>query len=93
MLVVVEPGLNSVNTAGLVKKLAADLGIKKVRIIGNKVRNKRKKDFILKYFRRKKFWALLITTRMFGKVPWKEAVQLLRRNVFCVTLNIFNRKS
>ncbi|HPU35656.1 MAG TPA: carbon monoxide dehydrogenase, partial [Bacillota bacterium] len=50
MLVVVEPGLNSVNTAGLVKKLAADLGIKKVRIIGNKVRNKREKDFILKYF-------------------------------------------
>jgi CO dehydrogenase maturation factor len=50
MLVVVEPGLNSVNTAGLVKKLAADLGIKKVRIIGNKIRNRREKDFVLKHF-------------------------------------------
>lgn len=50
MLVVVEPSLNSVNTAGLVKKLAADLGIKKVRIIGNKIRNDRERDFILKNF-------------------------------------------
>lgn len=50
MLVVVEPSLNSINTAGLVKKLAADLGIKKVRIIGNKIRNEREKEFILKGF-------------------------------------------
>lgn len=50
MLVVVEPSLNSVNTAGLVKKLAADLGIKKVRIIGNKIRNEREKEFIMKNF-------------------------------------------
>ena len=50
MMVVVEPSHNSVNTAGLVKKLAADLGIKKVRVIGNKIRNEREKDFILKAF-------------------------------------------
>ena len=50
MLVVVEPSLNSVNTAGLVKKLAADLGIKKVRIVGNKIRNEREKEFIMKSF-------------------------------------------
>lgn len=50
MLVVVEPGKNSINTAGLVKKLAADLGIKKVRVIGNKIRNEREREFILKSF-------------------------------------------
>lgn len=50
MLVVVEPSLNSVNTAGLVIKLASDLGIKKVRIIGNKIRNEREKEFIMKNF-------------------------------------------
>lgn len=50
MLVVVEPSHNSVNTAGLVKKLASDLGIKKVRVIGNKIRNERERDFILKSF-------------------------------------------
>jgi CO dehydrogenase maturation factor len=33
-----------------VKKLASDLGIKKVRVIGNKIRNERERDFILKSF-------------------------------------------
>lgn len=50
MLVVVEPGLNSVNTARLVRKMAGELGIEKVRIIGNKVRNEREKEFILENF-------------------------------------------
>ena len=50
MLVVVEPSKNSINTAGLVKKLAFDLGIRKVRIIGNKVRTEREKEFILHSF-------------------------------------------
>ncbi|SHF64136.1 CO dehydrogenase maturation factor [Desulfofundulus australicus DSM 11792] len=46
MLVVVEPSRNSINTANLVKKLAADLGIRKVRIIGNKIRSPREEEFI-----------------------------------------------
>lgn len=46
MLVVVEPSKNSVNTAKLVQKLAADIGIKKVGIIGNKIRNKNEQEFI-----------------------------------------------
>lgn len=50
MLVVVEPSKNSVNTAKLVKQLAIELGIKKVRIIGNKVRNEKERDFIAKGF-------------------------------------------
>jgi len=50
MLVVVEPSFNSVNTAGLVKKLSAELGIRKVRVIGNKIRNEKERDFILHSF-------------------------------------------
>lgn len=50
MLVAVEPSLSSVNTANLVKKLSADLGIGRVGIIGNKIRDGREKDFILKHF-------------------------------------------
>ncbi|PKM80040.1 MAG: carbon monoxide dehydrogenase [Firmicutes bacterium HGW-Firmicutes-14] len=49
MLVVAEPSRNSVNTANLVKKLAMDLGIKNIRFIGNKIRNEKERDFILKY--------------------------------------------
>ncbi|HHW43491.1 MAG TPA: AAA family ATPase [Desulfotomaculum sp.] len=50
MLVVVEPSRNSVNTAHLVKQLATDLGIKKVKIIGNKIRSPREQEFIRQSF-------------------------------------------
>ncbi|MEW5899470.1 MAG: AAA family ATPase, partial [Bacillota bacterium] len=46
MLVVVEPSRNSVNTARHVKQMSADLGIKKTRIVGNKIRSEREKKFI-----------------------------------------------
>ncbi|MCL6639689.1 MAG: AAA family ATPase [Firmicutes bacterium] len=50
MLVVVEPGRASVNTARNVIKLSFDLGIKKVRVIGNKIRSAQERDFILASF-------------------------------------------
>ncbi|NPV73409.1 MAG: carbon monoxide dehydrogenase [Pelotomaculum sp.] len=50
MLVVVEPSLNSINTAGLVKRLAAELGIRKIRVIANKIRNELEKEFIISRF-------------------------------------------
>jgi len=46
ILVVTEPTATSVKTAGVVKKLAYDLGIEKIFIAGNKVRNKEDRDFI-----------------------------------------------
>ncbi len=51
MLVVVEPSLNSIKTAALVKKLASDLGIKKIRVIGNKIGSQAEKDFIINSFK------------------------------------------
>lgn len=50
MLVVVEPSRQSVNTARLVQELAADLGLHKVRIVGNKVRTLKEREFILQSF-------------------------------------------
>lgn len=50
MLVVVEPSKNSVNTAKLVKQLCNDLGIKKVKVIGNKIRSPKEEDFIRSNF-------------------------------------------
>lgn len=46
MLVVVEPSVNSVNTARNVKEMAKDLGIDKVKIIANKIRKKEEENFI-----------------------------------------------
>lgn len=47
LLVVVEPGQKSLQLAGRIDQLAADLGIKKVFFVGNKVRDKSDKEAIL----------------------------------------------
>ena len=45
-IVVVEPGQRSTQTAHTIKRLAADIGLTKVYIVGNKVRNERDRAFI-----------------------------------------------
>ncbi|MDR2490846.1 MAG: AAA family ATPase [Spirochaetaceae bacterium] len=45
-IVVIEPGARSVQTYRLVKKLASDLGVKKVNVVANKVRFSEDEDFI-----------------------------------------------
>jgi CO dehydrogenase maturation factor len=46
IIVVVEPGRRSIETAEKIKKLAGDLGIKRIVIVGNKVRGPKDEDFI-----------------------------------------------
>ncbi len=46
MLVVVEPGRRSLQTARTISRLAADIGIKEVYVVGNKVRSQSDRDFI-----------------------------------------------
>jgi CO dehydrogenase maturation factor len=48
MLVVVEPNRTSAETAHRIRRLAADIGIKRVRVVGNKVRNASDEDLIRK---------------------------------------------
>lgn len=45
-IVVVEPGARSVQTYVNVKRLAADLGVRQVRVVANKVRGRRDEDFV-----------------------------------------------
>jgi CO dehydrogenase maturation factor len=45
-IVVIEPGARSVQTYRNVKRLAADLGVKKVRVVANKVRDDEDEAFI-----------------------------------------------
>ena len=45
-IVVVEPGARSVQTYGNVKRLAKDLGVKRVRVVANKVRDERDEEFV-----------------------------------------------
>ena len=46
LIVVVEPGRRSFQTARQVKKLADDIGIRKVYIVGNKITGQQDRDFI-----------------------------------------------
>lgn len=46
-IVVVEPGERSLQTYRKVKKLGEDLGVHKVYVVGNKIRNKQDEEFIL----------------------------------------------
>ena len=45
-VVVIEPGARSIQTYGKVKQLAADLGVKRVRVVANKVRSEDDEDYI-----------------------------------------------
>ena len=48
MLVVVEPNLTSIETAFRIQKLARDIGIKRVRVVGNKIQGPAQEEFIRK---------------------------------------------
>ncbi len=45
-IVVIEPGVRSIETAYHIKKLAAEIGVKKISVVGSKIRKKEDEDFI-----------------------------------------------
>ncbi|WP_027365922.1 ATP-binding protein [Desulfotruncus alcoholivorax] len=71
MLVVVEPGRNSINTAKQVERMAKDLGIPKVGIIANKIRSVGEKQFIAKNFQDD----LILGYIKFSEAIWANAME------------------
>lgn len=55
MAIVVEPNLNSIQTALKIKNLAQDIGIEKIIVIGNKIRNDTDRKFIKENLKELKF--------------------------------------
>jgi CO dehydrogenase maturation factor len=49
LIVVVEPGRRSIETARHVKQLARDLGLQKVAVVGNKIRTPSDREFLQKH--------------------------------------------
>ncbi len=78
LIVVVEPGKRSLETALVVKKLSADLGIKKVAVVGNKVRNESDKEFIKKE---------LAGMEILGFIPFADSIIEADRNAVSVYKN------
>jgi CO dehydrogenase maturation factor len=48
LVVVVEPGRRSIETAHHIRNLAEDIGLKNLSFVGNKIRSEKDRDFLLK---------------------------------------------
>jgi CO dehydrogenase maturation factor len=47
LVVVVEPGSRSIETAHQIRSLASDIGVKKLGLVGNKIRTEKDREFLL----------------------------------------------
>ncbi|MBN2159182.1 MAG: AAA family ATPase [Spirochaetes bacterium] len=65
VIVVVEPGMRSIETAGKIRRLASDLGIKKIGVVGNKIRG----DEDMRFIREK-----LAGMKVLGFIPLDQRV-------------------
>jgi CO dehydrogenase maturation factor len=66
MLICVEPGSRSIETARAIIKLGEDIGLEDFGIVGNKIRNKDQEDWIEKQFSSK---------TLMGFIPYSETIQ------------------
>lgn len=65
IVVVTEPSKVSISTALTVKKLAAELGVNRIGLVGNKIRNQAEMDFISSHFSQ---------DEILGFLPYDEGV-------------------
>jgi CO dehydrogenase maturation factor len=65
LIVVVEPGRRSIETAKTVKRLASDIGLRRIGVIGNKVRGREDEEFLLRNME---------GFEILGMVPYEDAV-------------------
>ena len=47
MIIVVEPGKGSIETAYRIRELAKDIGLENIAVVANKIRNEQDKDFLV----------------------------------------------
>lgn len=64
-VVVVEPGKRSIETAGRIRTLAADIGLEQICVVANKVRSEKDEDFLK---------SQLSNFTMLGFIPYDEAI-------------------
>jgi CO dehydrogenase maturation factor len=65
LIVVVEPGRGSIETAYRIRELAEDIGLRDVKAVANKVRSERDKDFLL---------SAMPDFEFLGFIPYDQAV-------------------
>jgi CO dehydrogenase maturation factor len=78
LIVVVEPGKRSIETANHIRQLARDLGLKNIVLVGNKIRNDNDREFLLKQLPGFTFLGFLpyndqiIQADLEGKAPFEK---------------------
>lgn len=65
LIIVVEPGRRSIDSAYRLNKLAGDIGLENIAVVGNKVRNLEDKEFLI---------SNLAGFDFFGFVPYDQAI-------------------
>lgn len=65
LIVVVEPGRRSIETAYRITKLAKDIGLQNIAVVGNKIRDKSDKEFLI---------SSLPDFEFLGFIPYDEAI-------------------
>ena len=65
LIVVVEPGRRSVETAYKINKLAQDIGLQNMAVVGNKVKSQSEKEFLI---------SSLPDSQFLGFIPYDQAI-------------------
>lgn len=65
LIIVVEPGRRSIETAFRIKQLAQDIGLSDIAVVGNKIRSQKEKEFII---------SSLAGFKLLGFIPYDGAV-------------------
>lgn len=65
LIVVVEPGRRSIDTADHIRKLASEIGLDNILVLGNKVRNEKDEAFIKKHLK---------DFKLLGFLPYDQAM-------------------
>jgi CO dehydrogenase maturation factor len=65
LIVVVEPGRRSIDTSGHINKLASEIGLRNIVLVGNKIRSSKDEKFLLTHLNNFKF---------LGFIPYDETL-------------------
>jgi CO dehydrogenase maturation factor len=82
--VVVEPGRRSVETAYHIRKLAGDIGLGRLNLVGNKVRSEKDREFLLAQLPDFEFLGFIpfesgiIEADVEGRAPFEKNTEALR---------------
>jgi CO dehydrogenase maturation factor len=85
LIVVVEPGQRSLEVARKIRQLAADIGLKNIGLVGNKIRGEADRDFLFSRMPDFQFLGFLpydprvVEADLAGKAPYADNPEFLQR--------------